>query len=107
MRSSKDKLEKDEKLVRRLAVTVLIYLALCAGILFIKEDCYVLKKEGFFYVSLAILSSVCLMLVLVFMRLYNDEREAEFRKANSGVTDSNSEKDTESPKTPNSPANPE
>ena len=98
MRSSKDKLEKDEKLVRRLAVTVLIYLALCTGILFTKEG---------FYVPLAILSSVCLMLVLVFMRLYNDEREAEFRKANSEVTDSNSEKDTESPKTPNSPANPE
>ena len=106
MRSSKDKLEKDEKLVRRLAVTVLIYLALCAGILFIKEDFDVFKKEGF-YLSLAILSSVCLMLVLVFMRLYNDEREAEFRKANSEVTDFNSEKDTESPKTPNSPANPE
>lgn len=84
---------KDSKLVNRLTVTVVAYLTLCAATirLFLfkvkAEDSSCLfgsLKENSqlicFFVTLVILSVVCFVLVLIFMRLYNDKREEELRE---------------------------
>ena len=87
------KSNKDSKLVNRLTVTVVAYLTLCAATirLFLfkvkAEDSSCLfenLKENSqlicFFVTLVILSVVCFVLVLIFMRLYNDKREEELRE---------------------------
>lgn len=81
MSDSNNMLKKDAKLVKRLAVTVSVYLALCAAVLIQMQKCGL--KNEVFYASMAILSILCLMLVFVFVRLYNDEREEAFRHSNA------------------------
>lgn len=79
----KCKSTKDSKLVKRLATTVSVYLLLCVATICL----FPFKAEKpccchIFFVTLVIFSVVCFMLVLIFMRLYNDEREEELRNRN-------------------------
>lgn len=79
--------EKDAKLVKRLTITVVAYLSLCAAtiylFLFQAESLYANVDKpcccNFLWVILAILSVVCFVLIFIFMRLYNDECEEEHR----------------------------